>query len=80
MTHSPFQWILSLNWLCQKWGQVQPDSDWRCRLWDRYSTESADYNSRRGPIDRANLTQLNSSGPLQGLHTLPVGREGVPTV
>src|SRR5882724_8100534 len=23
MTHSPFQWILSLNWLCQKWGQVQ---------------------------------------------------------
>jgi hypothetical protein len=23
MTHSPFQWILSLNRLCQKWGQVQ---------------------------------------------------------
>jgi hypothetical protein len=22
MTHSPFQWILSLNWLCQNWGQV----------------------------------------------------------
>jgi hypothetical protein len=22
MTHSPFPWILSLNWLCQKWGQL----------------------------------------------------------
>jgi hypothetical protein len=27
MTHSPFQWILSLNWLCQQWGQVQIDID-----------------------------------------------------
>src|SRR5277367_4318593 len=26
MTHSPFQWILSLNWLCQKWGQVHNDA------------------------------------------------------
>src|SRR5271156_4885087 len=29
MTHSPFQWILSLNWLCQKWGQVQFTSNAR---------------------------------------------------
>jgi len=24
MTQFSFEWILSLNWLCQKWGQVQP--------------------------------------------------------
>jgi hypothetical protein len=23
MTQFSFEWILSLNWLCQKWGQVQ---------------------------------------------------------
>jgi hypothetical protein len=23
MTQFSFGWILSLNWLCQKWGQVQ---------------------------------------------------------
>jgi hypothetical protein len=25
MTQFSFRWILSLNWLCQKWGQVQID-------------------------------------------------------
>jgi hypothetical protein len=28
MTQFSFEWILSLNWLCQKWGQVQRASDW----------------------------------------------------
>jgi hypothetical protein len=26
MTQFSFGWILSLNWLCQKWGQVQIES------------------------------------------------------
>jgi hypothetical protein len=26
MTQFSFEWILSLNWLCQKWGQVQAAS------------------------------------------------------
>jgi len=26
MTQFSFEWILSLNWLCQEWGQVQSDS------------------------------------------------------
>jgi hypothetical protein len=30
MTQFSFGWILSLNWLCQKWGQVQ-------RLFEDYS-------------------------------------------
>jgi hypothetical protein len=27
MTQFSFEWILSLNWLCQKWGQVHTDTE-----------------------------------------------------
>jgi hypothetical protein len=27
MTQFSFEWILSLNWLCQEWGQVHNDAE-----------------------------------------------------
>jgi hypothetical protein len=37
MTQFSFKWILSLNWLCQKWGQVQTNYD---NCWFQGSTVS----------------------------------------
>src|SRR4029077_21179509 len=49
MTQFSFEWILSRNWLCQKWGQVQsqpPESD-------TWSGERLQLILRDGPALRA---------------------------
>jgi hypothetical protein len=49
MTQFSFEWILSLNWLCQKWGQVQP-AIVGCRVGRKTGSDAL---NRRDPHGRA---------------------------
>src|SRR5277367_6633099 len=81
LTHSPFQWILSLNWLCQKWGQVHRLTNPRTHLTPATTTGPVTPDGARESGQPWWLAALGSGSrvrqPQSGTTLLPLCLQGL---